>query len=179
MSALDQYMEFVSTLGKYYGKALSDDQIEWYAEDLMALSPAELHHAIKVYRTDPANKFFPLPAQLIGIVKPPITELDQANEVANLIVKAVAWPGKTHPEKARIQVGELAWEVVDQLGGWQHLCESMTNENKNTYRAQIRDLAAAVSKRAKRGELGLKPSLPGAIKVAELVNETVKVLEAK
>lgn len=154
------YMEIVSKLGEYYSKELTANQIEMFSEDLMLLTPDELIRAIKSYRQNPENKFFPLPGQLIGIIRPPITSNDDAQECANLIISAIGRYGHTNQAQAQEYMGELAWEVVKRVGGWLHLCEAVNAQNENTYRAQIRELSKTVQKKSLRGELHETPSLP-------------------
>lgn len=55
-------------LAEYYDKTLTANQIEMFVEDLGGISFEQLQYAVKKYRTDPANVFFPLPAKLLGIV---------------------------------------------------------------------------------------------------------------
>lgn len=59
--------KIVLAFAEYYDKTLSETQIQMFVEDLMGLSPDQLKMAVKKYRMDPANVFFPLPAKLIEI----------------------------------------------------------------------------------------------------------------
>jgi hypothetical protein len=56
-------------------------------------------------------------------------------------------------------MGELAWRVVLNYGGWQTLCESVTGENIGIYTAQLRDLAESTIRRDKAGKLDVRPAL--------------------
>ena len=55
-------------LAEYYDKTLSKNQIQMFVEDLENVDFEQLKFAIKKYRTDPKNVFFPLPAALLGLV---------------------------------------------------------------------------------------------------------------
>lgn len=173
----NQIEEVVVRLGLYYDKKLSPEQIEMYTDDLMVLTPAELIHAIRVYRTDPANSWFPLPGKLIGIIRPPVSNTDEANEVAGLIITAISKAGHNNIEKAKQIMGALGWEVVQRFGGWKSICET-ENDNIGTLRAQLRGLVETVSKRAKRGELHQKPGLPEATDISKLITNTMKGIES-
>jgi hypothetical protein len=59
----------IGALAEYYDKKLTALQIAMYVEDLSALTPEQLNLAVKKYRTDPANVFFPLPAKLIALAE--------------------------------------------------------------------------------------------------------------
>ncbi len=54
-------------LAEFYDKTLSANQLEMFVEDLLCISPEALEYAVLTYRRDGANKFFPLPAQLVMI----------------------------------------------------------------------------------------------------------------
>lgn len=165
-------------LAEYYDKTLNANQLEMYVEDLSVLTEDQLSSAVKLYSTNPENVFFPLPSKLLAIIKPPMNEKDEAQEVSNLIMSCVLKCGYTNPETAKQKMGDLAWQVVQQFGGWKHLCETCTNENEGMLRAQIRGLAESVSKRARRGEIGVIPALPSSsIEIKQLVNSTMKVME--
>ena len=173
-----EYVKIVFALGEYYGKQLTENQLEMYSEDLMNLTPEELVFAIKAYRQNPDNKFFPLPGQLIGIIKPPMTATDEANEVASAILNSIGKDGHTNPERAKDRMGNLAWEVVQRMGGWLHLCETVSPQNEGMFRAQIRGLSETVSKKAKLGTLDQKPALPSSNTIKNLISDTMKKLEA-
>lgn len=171
------FAQQVLGLAEYYDKTLSANQIEMFVEDLSVLSFEQLQIAIKEYRQDPANVFFPLPAKLIALVKPHITEKDEAQEISAAIIAAISRCGYTNPERAQDEIGSLGWEVVGRMGGWKQLCEGCTLENQNTLRAQLRGIAETVSKRAKRGELDQRPELPFSNDIKKLMSDVFKPLE--
>jgi hypothetical protein len=127
------------------------------------------------------DKGFPYPSQIREKVQPEITDEDDAQDVASLIIANVGRCGYTNPEKARQRVGELGWAVVERMGGWKHLCEVLTHENEGMFRAQIRDLAETTSKRAKRGQLNEVPALPNPnqASVQNIISTTFKSIETK
>jgi hypothetical protein len=164
-------------LAEYYDKTLSANQLEMFVEDLIELDFNDLKEAIKKYRQDPANVFFPLPAKLIALVKPHMNEKDEAQEIAASIIAAVSRCGYTNPDRAQDEIGSLGWEVVNRMGGWKQLCEGCTLDNQNTLRAQIRGIAETISKRAKRGELEQRPELPINSDVKKIMIGALKSLE--
>lgn len=164
-------------LAEYYDKTLSENQLSMFVEDLSELDFDQLQFAIRKYRQDPLNVFFPLPAKLIAIITPVLNEKDEAQEVANLIITAVSKYGYTNPEQARKFMGDLAWETVIKMSGWKHICETLTIENEGMIRAQIRGMAEVVSKKAKRGELDQTPQLPQSSEVRKLIGSVFKEME--
>lgn len=103
---------------------------------------------------------FPLPADLRNKIIPAINDADTAQHVSNLILSSIPRFGYVNPDAARKHIGELGWEVVRLMGGWQQICENTNCDNETTLRAQMRGLAETVSKKAKRGDLHIAPALP-------------------
>lgn len=154
------HAKVVTALAEYYSKSVSPNLLEMYVDDLMALSPEELQHAAKLYRCDGSNKFFPIPAVLIELVRPRQSAQDAARDAATLILDCLARDGYTNPDRAKLRMGDLAWKVVERMGGWTRLCQEVTNQNLTTYAAQIRELAAVVSRKAEMGLSDTPPPLP-------------------
>lgn len=156
-----QYMEFVTKLGMYYDKALNATQVSMYADHLMALTPDELREAIRIYQLNPENKFFPLPATLIALMKPAeSSELDIAREVAAKIIQAVSKFGSYRSKDARESIGEHGWKVVERQGGWVNICQDLNESTKGMMQAQMRDLALAIGRMSKNGTLDQPIGLP-------------------
>lgn len=150
----------VTALAEYYNRTISATVLGMYVEDLMVLSPEELQHAAKLYRCDGSNKFFPIPAVLIELARPRQSAQDAARDAATLILDCLARDGYTNPDRAKARMGDLAWKVVERMGGWTRLCQEVSNQNLTMYAAQVRELAAVVARKAERGEIDTPPSLP-------------------
>lgn len=171
-------MKLVFALGEYYSKQLTETQLRMYAEDLSAYAVNDISEAIKKYRCNPANEFFPLPAKLITLIKPHMDDKDNAIDAVNRIIAAVSRFGWTNSQSAKEFMGELAWETCNRFGGWKSLCETLCGENEGILRAQLRELAGVVAKKSMRGELNLVPSLPTpeTNQVKNLISTTIKSL---
>ena len=152
-------MKIVFALGEYYDKKLTQSQLEMYAEDLAVLTPNELSFAIRRYRADPANEFFPRPAKLVALARPEDSDLDVGRVVAARIMTAIGKFGWTQPEAAKAFIGELGWSVVTLQGGWQSIC-ALDRDVLRGEQPRLRDLAVSVSQRARAGTLSLAPKLP-------------------
>lgn len=176
-----EYMKTIAALGAFYDKPLSAQQITMYAEHLMVLSPEELSFAIKKYQSDPENKFYPLPAILVSMVKPKEnSELDIGREVAGRIIQAVSKHGYTNPNQAKEFIGELGWKVVERQGGWVTLCSEMNDQTKGIMQAQMRDLAISLLRMSMNGTLDQPINLPanrGATGMATLGDVTKKLVD--
>lgn len=90
-------------LAAYYEKVLSPEQIEIYSNQLSeSLTPEEVKVACKLYIDEPKNEFFPRPvSKLIQLVKKPVTNEDQAANIASEIMNAYVnhgyrWNTPTH-----------------------------------------------------------------------------------
>lgn len=78
-------------LAAYYEKALTDEQLRIYSEQLFEyLSESEVRSAVKLYVSNPENEFFPRPiSKLISLVKEPLNVQDLSQQAAALIKQAV------------------------------------------------------------------------------------------
>lgn len=163
------YIEFITKLGMYYDKALNAEQVKMYAEHLMVLSPDELKEATRRYQLDPENKFFPLPAVLIALIKPKEnSEIDIAREIAGRIIQSVSKYGSYRHADAREFIGDTGWIVVERQGGWTNICQEMNEDNKGMMQAQMRDLALSVMRMQKNGTIDQPISIEQKKQAAEV-----------
>ena len=170
-------IEILEGLAIYYRAQITPTQFAMYAEDLAHLTPEQLIHACREYRKNPAHKFFPLPAELMAIVKPIETELDLGQEVASKVIGAVSKFGSYRGEEARTWIGEIGWECAKRMGGWVTICAELTEENKGTFFAQIRGLAQTLNRQAKAGTLDQPRDFAPAIEanqIRELISDFSK-----
>lgn len=165
------------TFSYYYrGQVCADDLVEMYAGDLADLDPQVCIQAYHSWRRNPANKQFPLPAQIREIINPQdyIAPEALAKEIAARVVGAVSRFGWNNPKDAEAFIGPDGWAAVQRSGGWANLCENLgVTIMPTTFQAQIRDqietnlkygtdvINHAVSlpeKQRKHGGLGLSPA---------------------
>lgn len=107
----------------------------------------------------------PTPAQVIDEAMPKVQAIDEANNVAGLIIKAIRDHGYMRPAEARAAIGEVGWAVVDRFGGWFVVCSG--DHDIGQMRAQMRDAAKAVLEIARvREDINLPPSLPSPVQSA-------------
>lgn len=162
----------------YYGQQLADNVIGLYVEDLADLEFGKVVAAVKEIRRDPKTTRFPLPALIRARILPMATsDEDRAVEAATRIAAAVRMYGWTNEDRAKLYVGELGWRVVEIDGGWQNVCETLTQDNLGTYRAQWRQLALATARNARAGRSG-PPELPEPVNASELsqIGDVIRLL---
>lgn len=61
--------DVVDKLGKYYNKKLSQDQINFFLEELDGFSDKDLQFAIDLYKKDFNNSRMPLPSQILALLQ--------------------------------------------------------------------------------------------------------------
>lgn len=145
-------------LGIMHNRTLTKPVVDMMLDAVSDLEPEEVCAALKKWAATESR--FPLPADLRKKIEPEMNEDDESQEIASLILTFIGKYGSHQPSLARQNMGELSWLVVERMGGWTHLCESVMQDNETFYRAQIRDLAKTLSKRARRGEINEVPQLP-------------------
>lgn len=168
MNQRERISEILIALAEYYEKPLTELQLAMYVEDLLELDADHLLEAVKRYRKDPANEFFPKPAKLISMVLPTENLEADARDAAGRMVAAVSKFGPYQNAKAREYIGPLGWTVVDRQGGWEEVCSKLTYDNMGQMQAQWREHAIAIGRRAKFGLVDQAPALPGPSKPAGL-----------
>lgn len=133
---------------EFYGRQLSENVLGMYAEDLADLDPAAVCAGYAQYRRNPANRTFPLPAQIRELVCPEefVAPEVKAREVAARIVGAISQYGWNNAREAQVYIGPVGWGAVLRQGGWSHLCEQTSKFNELTLQAQLRDQLMGVFK---------------------------------
>lgn len=130
---------FVAT-ALYYGQDLHNQALELYVSDLEDLPFAEVAQALKDLRREVRTTRCPLPAAIRAKLNPEVDPEARAALIANEIVEAI---GRVGPYRLP-EFSYEASEIVRLEGGWQRVCEVVTNDNLSIYKAQWRQLAKAV-----------------------------------
>lgn len=157
MSLKTDVAMMVLGLAEYYDKTLTDTQLDMYVEDLIEIPPPDLMRAIRLYRNDARNAFFPIPAKLKGMIVLPDDQ--RARDAVALVMTAIARIGNYRTKDAQEFIGELGWEVVKLQGGWEEVCRSVTDDNKGIIQAQWRELAISLINKNRLGMRDEKPTL--------------------
>jgi hypothetical protein len=172
-----------------YQRQPSDELVLLYFEDLRGLSLEEFNRAFAQYRRDPRNRGMPSPAQLMVQIRPlPVSDKDQGQLLAAGLIEALARHGYTWAWQKNIpfiggsfksefisELGPVAWEIVESFGGWQRFHDDFYASDVTTFRAQLRDLAAATVAAMKSGEYKKRLEIEGFDpKVLELLGEKLE-----
>ncbi len=145
MSATDLKQSLKTTIVQtaiYYGRDLKPEVLGMMAGDLEDLDAQECIDAYQRYRKNPANRTFPLPAQIRELVNPGefIGPEVKAREIGARFIGAITNFGWNNSRGARYYIGEEGWEAVERQGGWMHLCQNVgVGIQSTTLQAQLRD----------------------------------------
>lgn len=125
----------------YYNRNLEPEVLTMMCDDLEDLDASSCIDAYSRWRKNPANKTFPLPAQIRELVAPEqfVAVETQAREIAARIMGSIPKFGYANPKEAQAFIGPEGWECVCRAGGWRHLCESVTTKQAPIMQAQFRD----------------------------------------
>lgn len=134
----------------YYQHPIEDHVLALYVEDLADLPFAAVAQAIKQVRLNPKTTRFPLPAMIRQQITPSESPEDQGRILSGKVVDAIRRLGWANESAARQSLGDRGWQLVELMGGWQFLCQSMTEDNITTYQAQLRDMASALDRTTPR-----------------------------
>lgn len=161
-------------IGETHGRTISKDTLITLVNSFSDLDFTQVYSAMQDWLMNGTH--FPVPANIRQKVIPQMDDKDHALDCVNRIIAAVSRFGYTNSESAKEFIGSLGWETVQRFGGWKSLCENLTGQNEGILRAQLRELAIVVSKKSKRGELELVPSLPTpeAKEISGLITATMK-----
>jgi len=135
-----------------YDRRLPTEAIEIMVEDLCDLPIDRVIAAFAQYRRTATYRAFPTPGQIRDLITPGTDDDSVARDAAAKIVTAVSTYGWNNATRAREFMGELAWSVVVQQGGWVNICETLTHDNVGIMQAQWRDLAKSTVRIAKANE---------------------------
>lgn len=153
--------KIIVVTAEYYGRDLSTEAMQMRASDLAHLLIADVERAYIEYRRNPKNRTDPLPAQIMEILDPSISDDGEATEAAARVIAAVSKHGHTNPIEARQWMGELGWKVVEILGGWYTVCTSLgIGITAGTAQAQWTKIAKQVIDKSRAGKLEQRPALP-------------------
>jgi hypothetical protein len=158
----------------YYQRDLNPDVLAMMADDLAEFDEQETIAAYKAYRNNPKNRTFPLPAQIIGIMKPEPDSRDVANELARKMYKAIIvhgypwqegyfsangqyWLDDKHQRHSSFkdavisELGEVGWHVICSRGDWIQFRNSANMTDESAFIAQLRDQIQSSQNLIKQG----------------------------
>jgi hypothetical protein len=138
---------------------LSEELAELYLSALQRIEPEAVSSVLdRMIMSRSGREGFPTIGDIVEQAKPKTEPQDDAIEAASLIWGSIAKFGRTNPKEAKAHMGDLAWEIVQRLGGWSSVCTTEASQ-RASFIAQARQLGEAVSKKALLGSLEDRPAL--------------------
>lgn len=181
MSEINEYKKVILKLAAFYehGDKIGPEMVNFQAEVLSQWPLEEVKTGAMAYVKDTKNRFFPRPIHAImEYAHPQDTPLDAARLAANEIWDAIGRFGWPNGHRAKERLGSLAWECVERNGGWKAVCEASGETDAGIFKAQMRDLAEALYRRAQAGKLEQAVGMPEPEnKVHELARNAMKSIE--
>lgn len=149
-------------IAKFYQRNLEDMVIKMYADTSKSfgMTVEDLVQAFELYRNNPKNERFPLPATLAKEVNMVDDPDEEARLLANRINIAVRRYGHTNGPEAREFIGEIGWKAVEQYG-WYDLCIRLgSSMDIGTFLSQARETVKPMirEKRSREAALRLEES---------------------
>jgi len=173
MKTNEPIKEFWVAVSAYYRQQVPLETIKLYAYDCRDVSLEDLRIAFEQYRTSKQASFFPIPAVLKNLIRPPFDEEAEANEVVSRIMQCLS-PFKS-TQDAQEHMGALAWEVVKSMGGWQWFG---SQPPPNSFiQNSMRDMARSKIVRAHQGRTNEVPALEGSSR-PQIGQQTNKALNS-
>jgi hypothetical protein len=152
---------------QYHQTVLVMDNALIYAEDSADIGEDRLNWAWSKWRRE--NRKAPMPLDLREMLNPEVDDRGAAGRLAQQLITAAERHGhywtwhKDFQQQFVSQLGELAWLVVRERGGWSRFCGSLAaSDNFETFKAQLRDDVAAMMEADRKGILNRRIELPTA-----------------
>jgi hypothetical protein len=176
-----QFLDKLGLLAKVCEYQLSPDLVALYDRALRKFGYDRAITAIEEAIIERrGNDRMPSIGDLAGRCSPQILDGDTAVEVAGRIWTAISEFGQYRGADAANWIGEVGWYVITHSGGWEKICQTAQIKDVGTWKAQLRDHAAAALRRHKAGVLGNAPKfgeVTGSNKIAALVGDVIKKRE--
>lgn len=135
------YNLLVSVAQVFRDTKINQEGLKFYTETLAnELSFDEIKNAVMKIAVTKREPFFPSIAEIIQTAKPKLSVDEEANLVANEIIKCVAELGPYRLSEVRERLGSNF--AIAESFGWMNLCE-VQNSELQTVRAQLRELSKA------------------------------------
>ena len=168
---------------RYYSAPIDKDVLKMHVDDLSDLDFVDVCSAYQSYRRNPRNIRSPLPAQIRDIITPAENrerdDSDDGRFVAANILRAVSSIGPYRTKDAKEFLGELGWEVVCHLGGWELVCQTTNSDSLPIQQAQWRELAQTLARRSRSGISKTSPRLTNSNQMQSLGDILKLALENK
>lgn len=135
----ERCLEALAAIAAMHNFNLTPAMVHFYNQEFERVGFEESYAGLtKLVRT--AKKFPTIPDFLEAVGAKPPEEKDEAAALAlkiwNLIAKGSHLQAQ---ERAKRELGEFGWHVVEVLGGLSRLCDTLHDDDRGTFIAQTRD----------------------------------------
>jgi len=110
--------------------------------------------------------------ELLG--KKEISNEAKAKDSSDRIIGAIEKYGYNNWPRAKDYIGDIGWQVVENNGGWENMCE-VTYDQIPIVKAQLRDSCKALLEKAKFGDIHKPPSLPESNNQKQIVSDALRI----
>jgi len=149
-------------IGEIHSRTLSKDTLVTLVNAFNDLNFDDVYRELNSWLLN--GNHFPLPAHIRQKILPVKNESDDISESVNRSLTTVTKFGYCNSDQAKNYIGELGWQIIEGMGGWVHLCETLGSETpEGVMRKQMLDYGETVWKRVKRGEHNIPPALPESV----------------
>lgn len=160
MKQRETFLQTLCVLAQIHGFSLTEELICAYDHFLSDLGYDRVTQTLNAFILGAVSDGkFPSAKRIRDVVEGVEDDDLTAEMVAAELQRAVSEFGYPHASAARKSVGELAWLVVERLGGWVNYCARLTNANTPTVFAQTRNFARVVIRQVRKGDFS-PPALP-------------------
>jgi hypothetical protein len=125
-----------------FNREFSEAAAHLLVEDLSVYPEKDVLAALTRCRRE--LRYFPTPAEIISrIPGQSVDPKSEAQLITGKIIKCITYFGPYKAREARAEVGEVGWEAIQQIGGFDLLCQMQDREFPAT-RAQLAKLIEAL-----------------------------------
>ncbi len=173
MSPEERFFILLNTLAKFCRFELDETVIGLYDQSLEPLGYPKVCNAIEILITKRSSRDpFPSVNEIVGLVQSKMPTKFSSFEVANKIITTISkkghtwnWEGNFRPyetfDKALLaELGEIGFQLVKSLGGWDRVCEESNTANIGVMRAQLRQTAEALLRRQEQEQVNQQIEAP-------------------
>ncbi len=153
MEVRDQIMQRLFLLAEQSGEKVSETRIEFITREVVDAKGDIVSALERLLRK---SRRFPTVKEILAEAGTLQTDEDAGREVGERIWNAICRHGSQRFDLKSV-LGEVGSRVVQMQGGWQSICDTATYDNASQLKAQWRELAEVLIRKARSGDLDALP----------------------
>ncbi len=184
-----EFLKMINVLARVCDFELDKEVLAVYDKALCPHGYEKITNALKdIFVTRTSRDPFPSIAEILKTARLEVSVKSQADNISSIILATFRKWSTRYCGDPRFYEwfvehnGELAWAVIQKMGGYNSLYEEWNlTKNLGILRAQIRDAAMSVIELAGVGQLWTPPALPESKneKLNQLVGSAIKTIGGK